>query len=220
MGELLYLYLEENNLLEELANSLVVERNVAFINKKKCDTKEYFEGIRYFDNKDFREYLDCYKYSYTVNTRFTINGECVFSYLDTRRGVSVEEEKPKGVYYSEHATMDYYNAQGREVVLYQKSNSNESKEYKSTHICYNGESKSKAFRLPRTLKCLLSNERDFALVVCRMYNINLDDYNSELLRRKKIFEKISVIDKQIIALEKLKNSYLNELSYGEKKKTK
>ena len=56
MGELLYLYLEEHNLLEKIANSLVVERNVTLISKNKSNEDAFFEGSRYFDEKDFRKY--------------------------------------------------------------------------------------------------------------------------------------------------------------------
>lgn len=221
MGELLYLYLEENNLLEKIANSLIVERNVSLISKKKSNEEAYFEGSRYFDEKDFRKYVPCYLYTYAVNTRFTINDEVVFSYVDTRKGISVEEERPYDVYGSKNTTRKYYNAEGREVVLYQKKEiDNGKKEYKSKHVCYNGESKSKAFRLPCSLKALLSNEENFAAIICRMYNIDLHDYHSELIRREQILNKIRLIDKELIRLEKLKNSFLNELSYGEDKKTK
>lgn len=221
MGELLYLYLEENNMLEEIANSLVVERNVTLISKKKSNEVAYFEGSRYFDEKDFRKYVPCFEYTYAVNTRFSMNNEVIFSYLDTKRGVSVEEERPIDVYGSENTTRKYYNAEGREVILYQKrENDNGKVDYKMKHVCYNGESKEKAFRLPCSLKALLSNEENFATIICNMYNIDLYDYHSELIRREQILNKIRLIDKELIRLEKLRNSYLNELEYGENKKTK
>lgn len=221
MGELLYLYLEEHNLLEEIANDLVVERNVSLMEKKKSEKEAFFEGTRYLNEKNFRKYLPCYQYTYAVNTRFTMNGEVVFSYLQTKRGVSIEEERPFDVYGNENTTRKYYNAEGREVVLYQKRQTDNGKcDYKLKHVCYTGESKEKAFRLPCSLKSLLSNEEDFAAIICRMYNIDLHDYRNELARREQILAKIRLIDKELIRLEKLRNSYLNELSYGEDKKTK
>ena len=174
MGELLYLYLEENNLLDEIAKKLIVERNVQLISKKKSDKKAYFEGGRYFDEKEFRKYVPCYEYTYAVNTRFTMDGEVIFSYLDTKRGISTEVERPHDTYGSEHTTRKYYNADGKEVVLYQKKQSDNGKiEYKTKHVCYNGESKEKAFRLPCSLKTLLATEENFSTIICNIYNINL-----------------------------------------------
>lgn len=221
MGELLYLYLEENNMLEEIANSLVVERNVTLMDKKKSDEEAFFEGSRYFDEKDFRKYIPCYLYTYSVNTRFIMNNEVVFSYIDTKRGISVEEERPIDVYGSKNTTRKYFNAEGREVGVYNKTELGNGKcEYKIKYVCYNGESKEKAFRLPCSLRSLLSNEENFATIICNMYNIDLHDYHSELVRREQILDKIRKIDKELIRLEKLRNSYLNELEYGENKKTK
>lgn len=221
MGELLYLYLEEHNLLDEIAKSLVVERNVMLISKNKSKEEAFFEGSIYFNEKDFRKYIPCYLYTYAVNTRFSIDGKVIFSYLDTKRGISVEEERPHGVYGSKNTTKKYFNANGREVVLYQKVESENNKcEYKLKHISYEGESREKAFRLPCSLRSLLSNEENFATIICNMYNIDLHNYHSELIRREQILNKISLIDKELIRLEKLRNSYLNILSYGENKKSK
>lgn len=213
MGELLYLYLEEKGLLDNLASSLVVERNVQLISKNKSEKQAYFEGSRYIDNEDFREYLDCYEYTYAVNTRFSLNNEVVFSYLTTKKGVSIEEEAPFDVYANEFATMDYFNAEGKEVVEYQKTSSTEGKEdYRLKHVCYNGESKSKAFRLPNSLRTLLSNEDNFATIICRNYGIDLHDYHNEKLRRQHIIEKIEIIDAEIARLERLKSNLLDGIS--------
>lgn len=220
MGELLYLYLEENNLLDEIANKLKVERNVQLMKKEKSDKDAYFEGSRYFDQKDFRKHICCYQYTYVVNTRFTMDDELVFCYLRNGKGISSEEEKPNDVFGNENTNMDYFNADGKEVVIYHKVDSDSGKEYISKHICYDGEARKKAFRLPATLKCLLSNEEEFATIICKMYNIDLHNYHSELLRREKLLNKIKVIDEQISRLEQLKNDYLNQLYYGETIKTR
>ena len=221
MGELLYLYLEEHNLLEKIANSLVVERNVTLMDKKKSDEEAFFEGSRYFDKKDFRKYIPCFEYTYAVNTRFSMDDEVIFSYVDTKKGISVEEERPIDVYGSKNTTKKYYNAEGREVGVYNKTELGSGKcEYKIKHVCYNGESKEKAYRLPCSLRSLLSNEENFATIICKMYNIDLHNYHSELVRREQILNKIRLIDKELIRLEKLRNSFLNELSYGENKKSK
>ena len=221
MGELLYLYLEEHNLLEKIANSLVVERNVSLMSKKSSKEEAFFEGSIYFDEKDFRKYIPCYLYTYAVNTRFSMDGKVIFSYLNTKRGISVEEERPNDVYGSKNTTKKYFNADGKEVGLYQKIESENGKcEYKLKHVSYEGESREKAFRLPCSLRSLLSNEEDFATIICNMYNIDLNNYHSELVQRKQILNKISLIDKELIRLEKLRNSYSNILSYGENKKTK
>lgn len=216
MGESLYLYLEENNLLDDLANVLVVERNVSLLKKEKTKEDAYFEGSRYFDNTDFRKHLDCYKYTYCVSTVYKFNNEIMFSHLEQKQGLSIEEERPHGVYGSKYANCLYNNAEGSETVVYQKT-MEEEPSYKLKHVSYIGSSKEKVFKLPSTLKSLLENDDDFAMLIIKKYNINLNSYNSELLRRKEIFNKISMIDKQIIQLEKLKNDYLNQLSYGKSK---
>lgn len=221
MGELLYLYLEEHNLLDEITKNLVVERNVSLMDKKKSDEEAFFEGSRYFNKKDFRKYIPCYEYTYAVNTRFSMNGEVIFSYLDTKRGTSIEEERPTDVYGNRNTSWKYFNAEGKEVVVYNKTEKENGKyEYKIKHVCYNGNSKDKAFRLPCSLRSLLSTEENFATIICKMYNIDLHNYHSELVRRQQILDKIRKIDKEIIRLEKLRNSFLNELEYGENKKTK
>lgn len=220
MGELLYLYLEENNLLDDIAEKLVVQRNVQLISRQKSDKDAYFEGTRYLDKQDFRKHVDCYKYLYAVNTRFIINGEVVFSYLTNKSGISIEEEKPSDVYGNEYTNMDYCNAAGKEVVVYNKVKSSNNDEYKKKYVGYSGKSRKKALRLPTTLRCLFATEENFATIICNMYKINLDNYHSELLRRKLILDKIKSIDEEIRCLENLKNDFLNQLSYGEKTKTK
>lgn len=94
---------------------------------------------------------------------------------------------------------------------------NEPCEYKLKHLSYLGNAKEKVFKLPITLKCLLENETEFATIICNMYNIDLNNYSNELTRRKLIFEKVMMIDKQITQLEKLKKDYLNQLYYGKSK---
>lgn len=217
MGELLYLYLEENDLLDEIANALVVERNTILMNKKKSSKCAYFEGSKYFNNYDFREYVDCYEYTYAINTTFILNGENIFSHIVTKRGISTEIERPHGVYGNENANCLYHNASGRESAIYQKI-VDEDCEYKLKHLSYSGNAKEKVFKLPMTLRSLLENEPDFSALLCNMYNIDLNNYSNELTRRKLIFEKVMMIDKQIIQLEKLKNDYLDQLHYGKSKK--
>lgn len=216
MGELLYLYLEENNMLDLIANSLVVERRVELLKKEKNNEKAYFEGSLYFDKNEFREYVDCYKYTYVVNTTFNLNGKNVFSHLDIRNGISIDKERPHGVFGSKNANCLYHNAEGVEQGVYQNT-MDKIPNYVLKHVSCNGNSKEKIFKLPTTLRGLLENENDFAKVLCNILNINLNNYSNELVRRKEIFEKISMIDKQIIQLEKLKNDYLNQLSYGKSK---
>ena len=220
MGELLYLYLEENNLLDEITERLVVQRNVQLISRQTSDKDAYFEGTKYYDKPDFRKHIDCYKYLYAVNTRFIIDGKVVFSYLTNRSGISTEDEKPNDVYGNEFTNMDYFNAAGKEVVIYNKVKSEIGSEYKKKYVGFSGKSRKKAFRLPTTLRCLLSTEEDFATIICDMYNIDLHNYHSELLNRKIILDKIKSIDEQIRCLENLKKDYLNQICYGEKTNTK
>lgn len=217
MGELLYLYLKENNLLSSLASDLVVERNVELIKKEKSDKEAYFEGSRYIDNKDFRQYLDCYEYTYSINTRFYLEGKVVFSYVSSKVGISVEEERPFDVTGNANSTMDYYDAGGKEIVEYQKTISNVDVDYRLKHVCYNGNSKSKAFRLPTSLKELLKNEDSFANIICKIYQIDIENFHNERARLLQTFDKIEIIDAEIARLQRLREDLINQVSFSKTK---
>ena len=218
MGELLYLYLKENNLLDDIAKRLVVERSVRLVSRQTSNKYAYFEGVRDFE-PDYRVYAICYVYIYEFDTIFHIDGKIVFSKKDAMSGTSIEEEIPDGAYGNENARTDYFNASGKETIVYSTQNSINGDEYIKKHIDYSGNARKKALKLTSNLRYLFKTEEEFSTIVCNMYNIDLNNYRKELSNRK-LLDKIKSIDEQIQSLENLKRDYLNQICCGENQKTK